>query len=168
MRPSFTQFCGCAQPIRHFIKNFCLKNTITNKTLCWAIMPYFQYFLYLCFTLIIIALFKPQHDKINKMTCVPSEDSDQPGRMIFLAVYGTTLTITLENACVSYIFSNVLRYIVWTLKFSGCLNDRHKLSRKRLCMKSGSKKEFCNIVILYIIRKFGILLLYIYEGKCIS
>ena len=23
--------------------------------------------------------FEPQHDKTNKMTCAPSEDSDQPG-----------------------------------------------------------------------------------------
>ena len=23
--------------------------------------------------------FEPQHDKTNKMTCVPSKDSDQPG-----------------------------------------------------------------------------------------
>ena len=23
--------------------------------------------------------YEPQHDKTNKMTCVPSEDSDQPG-----------------------------------------------------------------------------------------
>ena len=27
----------------------------------------------------LIELFEPQHDKTNKMTCVPSEDSDQPG-----------------------------------------------------------------------------------------
>ena len=26
--------------------------------------------------------FEPPHDKPNKMTFVPSEDSDQPGRMI--------------------------------------------------------------------------------------
>ena len=28
---------------------------------------------------IITAIFEPSHEKINKMTCVPSEDSDQPG-----------------------------------------------------------------------------------------
>ena len=26
-------------------------------------------------------LYKPPHDKTNKMACAPSEDSDQPGRM---------------------------------------------------------------------------------------
>ena len=57
---------------------------------------------------------------------------------------------------------------VWTWKFSGCINVHPKCSRKRLFMISGSKKEFYNIVILYIIRKFGILLLYIYEGNCVS
>ena len=25
-------------------------------------------------------LFEPQHDKTNKMTCAPSEDTDQPGQ----------------------------------------------------------------------------------------
>ena len=27
---------------------------------------------------------EPPHDKTNKMTCAPSEDSDQPGRMIIV------------------------------------------------------------------------------------
>ena len=26
-----------------------------------------------------LMLFEPSHDKTNKMTCAPSEDSDQPG-----------------------------------------------------------------------------------------
>ena len=78
------------------------------------------------------------------------------------------LTITLGNACVSYEFSKVFRSIVWTSKFSVYLNAHHKLSRKGLCMKPGSKKEVCNIINLYTIKKFGILLLYIYEGNCVS
>ena len=32
----------------------------------------------------------------------------------------------------------------------------------------GKQEGICNIVILYILRKFGILLLYIYEGNCVS
>ena len=35
-------------------------------------------------------------------------------------------------------------------------------------MTSGRKKEFYNSVILFIIRKFGILLWSIYEGNCVS
>ena len=33
-----------------------------------------QYFMKLCYDL----TFEPQHDKTNKMACVPSENSDQP------------------------------------------------------------------------------------------
>ena len=28
-----------------------------------------------------LSLFEPTHDKTNKMTCAPSEDSDQPGHL---------------------------------------------------------------------------------------
>ena len=35
--------------------------------------------------------FEPKHDKTNKMTCVPSEDSDQPGHLSSLRVFAIRL-----------------------------------------------------------------------------
>ena len=31
--------------------------------------------------MVCLKIFGPQHDKTNKMTCAPSEDSDQPGHL---------------------------------------------------------------------------------------
>ena len=39
-----------------------LKRTVFSREICWSITKY-----------------EPPHDKTNKMTCVPSEDSGQPG-----------------------------------------------------------------------------------------
>ena len=60
------------------------------------------------------------------------------------------------------------RTIVWTSKFSGCINSGKKCSQKRFYLKPGSKKEFDNIGKLYIVRTIGILLLNRYEGQCVS
>ena len=57
---------------------------------------------------------------------------------------------------------------MWTLKFSGFINSGKRRSQKRFYLKQGSKKEFDNIGKLYIVRKFGILLLNRYEGQCVS
>ena len=46
-------------------------------------------------------IIEPAHDKINKMTCAPSEDSGQPGHMPRLIVLGFNDMSTLVGNFVS-------------------------------------------------------------------
>ena len=61
---------------------FCHIAAQINQTTCWQTV-YLQKFWKLQFWLFwkraCILLFEPQHGKTNKMTCAPSEDSDQAG-----------------------------------------------------------------------------------------
>ena len=60
------------------------------------------------------------------------------------------------------------RTVVWTWNFSGCINSGKRCSQERFYLEPGSKKEFDNTGKVYIVRKFGILLLNRYEGQCVS
>ena len=74
---SLASFCGCAGRFESYL----VENHEDRFSRDEAQL--YEHFLD-CTSMLIIffnvtAIFEPHHDKINKMTCTPSEDSGQPG-----------------------------------------------------------------------------------------
>ena len=54
-----------------------------------------------------VAKFEPPHEKTNKMTCAPSEDSDQPGDWIVWSRFNTAKYIPMISSILQQWFSEM-------------------------------------------------------------
>ena len=73
------QFAKPGQNRNWFLYN---KNALSNEIFYLASHIHLRFFFF--YTLSWTVTFEPPYDKTNKMACVPSEDSDQPGHPLSL------------------------------------------------------------------------------------